>query len=127
MARISRQLLVPLALIATAYSQTSRGTVTGTVLDSSGAIIKGANITLTSQQAGTHLTTTSNEAGVYRFDAVDPASYDLRVVHPGFRTYDAAGFRVEANRVITLDPRLEVGAAETRIEVSGQSSGLLVK
>ena len=94
-----RQLLVSVALIATAHCQTSRGTVTGTVLDSSGAIIKGANITLTNQQSGIHLTTASNEAGVYRFDAVDPASYDLQVVHRGFRTYVEAGITVEANRV----------------------------
>src|SRR5262249_13840911 len=87
---------------------------------------KGANITLTSQQAGIHLTTTSNEAGVYRFDAVDPAFYDLQVVHPGFRTYAEAGIRVEANRVTTVDARLQLGAAETRIEVSSQSRELLV-
>jgi len=120
-----RQLLVSVALIATAHCQTSRGTVTGTVLDSSGAGIPGANITLTSQQTGIHLTTASNEAGVYRFDAVDPAFYDLQVVHPGFRTYVEAGITMEANRVTTVDPRLELGAAETRIEVSGQSSELL--
>jgi carboxypeptidase family protein len=126
MARIFRQLLVPLAFIATAHSQTSRGTVTGTVLDPSGAAIKDANITLTSQQTGIRLSTRSNEAGVYRFDAVDLAVYDLRVEHPGFRTYVEAGIRVQANRVTTVDPRLGLGAAETRIEVSGQSRELLV-
>jgi len=127
MSRLIRQFLVSVVLIAAAHCQTSRGTVTGTVLDSSGATIKGAKITLTSQQTGIHLTTASNEAGVYRFDAVDPAFYDLQVVHPGFRTYVEAGITMEANRVTTVDPRLELGAAETRIEVSGQSSELLVK
>ena len=39
----------------------------------------------------------------------------------------AAGIDVEANRVTTFDPRLEVGAAETRIEVSGESSEILIK
>src|SRR5207247_5440407 len=38
-----------------------------------------------------------------------------------------ARIRVEANRVTTFDPRLEVGATETKIEVSGESSELLVK
>jgi len=50
MARIFRKLLVSLALIATAHCQTSRGKVTGTVLDSSGAAIKGANVALTSRR-----------------------------------------------------------------------------
>ena len=127
MARIFRKLLISLALTATAHCQTSRGTVTGTVLDPSGAAIKDANITLTGQQTGIRLTTSSNEAGVYRFDAVDLGVYDLQVERPGFRTYVEAGIRVQANRVTTVDPLLELGAAETRIEVNGQSSELLVK
>lgn len=126
MARIFGKLLVSLAWMATAHSQTSRGTVTGTVLDPSGAAIKDANIALTSQASGIRLTTGSNEAGIYRFDAVDLAVYDLQVEHPGFRTYVEAGIRVQANRVTTVDPRLELGAAGTRIEVSGQSRELLV-
>jgi Carboxypeptidase regulatory-like domain len=127
MARILRQLFVSLALIPAAQCQTSRGTVTGTVLDSSGAAINGANAALTSQQTGIRLTTNSNEAGVYRFDAVDLGVYDLQVVHAGFQTYLGAGIGVEANRVTTVDARLEVGLAETRIEVSAQSSDLLIK
>jgi hypothetical protein len=127
MVRIFPHLFVLVVLIVTADCQTSRGTVTGTVLDSSGATIKGAKIMLTSQQTGIRLTTSSNEAGVYRFDAIDPASYDLQVVHPGFRTYLETGTPVEANRVTTINPRLELGAAETSIEVNGQSSELLVK
>src|SRR5215467_1554847 len=106
MARVFRHLIVPLALTATAHCQTSRGTVTGTVLDPSGAALKDANITLTGQQTGIRLSTVSNEAGAYRFDAVDLGVYDLHVIHPGFRTYVGAGIQVEANRVTTVDPHL---------------------
>src|SRR5207237_4847367 len=52
---------------------------------------------------------------------------ELKLTHPGFRTFVGSGNGVEANRVATLDPRLELGAAETRIEVSGESSGILIK
>ena len=103
-----RQLFASVALIATAQCQTSCGTVTGTVLDSSGAIIKGANITLTSRQTGIRRSAGSNDSGVNRFDAVDVGGYDLQVVQPGFRTYVEVGIRVEANRVATVDPRLEL-------------------
>src|ERR1700741_3900922 len=120
MARIFQLLLVSSAWIASVHCQTSRGIVTGTVLDPLGAAIKGASVALTSQQTGIRLTTSSNQAGVYRFDAVDLAVYDLQVVHPGFRIHVEAGIRAEANRVTTVDPRLEVGPAETRIEVTGQ-------
>ena len=116
-----------LMLAATANAQTSRGTVTGTVLDASGAVIPGARVALTGVETGVRLSTDSNAAGVYRFDAVDLGLYKLQVTHPGFRSYSATGINVEANRVTTIDPKLEVGTAETRIEVSGESSEVLIK
>jgi hypothetical protein len=121
------KIVVVLALASAAHAQTSRGTVTGTLLDQSGAAVPGAQASLTGMQTGVKLSTTSNDAGVYRFDAVDLGVYELKVTHPGFRDYVAAGIVVEANRVTTVDPRLEVGASETRIEVNGESSEMLVK
>lgn len=88
-------LAVSVTVAALAYAQSSRGTVSGTVLDSSGAVINGANLVLTSRQTGIRLTTGSNEAGVYRFDAVDLGVYDLQVTHPGFQTCLGPGITVE--------------------------------
>jgi hypothetical protein len=120
-------LVTALILSVSASAQTSRGTVTGTVLDPTGAVIGGARMILAGVNTGLRLSNKSNESGVYRFDAVDPGVYDLQVAHPGFQSYLATGIGVEANRVTTVDPRLEVGAAETRIEVTGESSEILVK
>jgi hypothetical protein len=116
-----------LTLAYAAQAQTSRGTVTGTVLDPTGAVVAGARVNLTGVETGVKLSTTSNDAGVYRFDAVDLGVYELQIAHPGFRTYLSTGINVEANRVTTVDPRLDVGAAEMRIEVNGESSEMLVK
>ncbi len=115
------------AFACAAMSQTSRGTVTGMVLDASGAAVPKARVILTGVETGARLSTDSNEAGVYRFDAVDLGVYEMKVAHQGFRTYQASGISVEANRVVTLDPRLEVGTAETKIEVSADSSDALIK
>ncbi len=116
-----------LSLALGAHAQTSRGTVTGTVLDQAGAVVAGARVSLTGVDTGVKLSTGSNDAGVYRFDAVDLGVYELQVARPGFRTYFGTGINVEANRATTFDPRLQVGTAETRIEVNGESSELLVK
>src|SRR5215510_15135273 len=124
----SVKLIVAVLTLAVAlYAQTSRGTVTGTVLDASGAVIGGARITLTGIDTGVRFSTGRNEAGVYRFDAVDLGAYDLTIEHPGFRTYSAKGINVQANRVTTLNPSLDVGTAETKVDVSAESSELLVK
>jgi hypothetical protein len=120
--------LAALLLIAiSTNAQTSRGTVTGTVLDPSGAVIGGAHVTLTGVETGIQLSTDSNEAGVYRFDAVDLGVYHLTVTQPGFATYVGTEINVEANRTTTIDPRLELGAAEARIEVSTESSEILTR
>ena len=116
-----------LAFTGVACAQTSRGTVTGTVLDSSGAVIAQAHATLTSEQTGVRLTTDSNDTGIYRFDAVDLGIYDLTVERAGFKTVLVSRIGVDANRTTTVDARLEVGAAETRIEVKGEWSELLIK
>jgi hypothetical protein len=121
------RLTAALGLAGALHAQTSRGTVTGTVLDPTGAVIGGARVTLTGVETGVRLSTDSNETGVYRFDAVDLGVYDLQVTHPGFRAYLAIGIGVEANRATTIDPKLEVGATETRVEVSGESSEILIK
>src|SRR5262249_31047255 len=116
-----------LAMAVAAHAQTSRGTVTGTVLDASGAVIAGAPVTLTGVETGLRRSTETNEAGIYRFDAVDLGTYQLGVTHPGFRPFLSSGISVEANRVLTFDPRLQVGVAEAQIEVSGESSEILTK
>jgi len=116
-----------LAFAAAVHAQTSRGTVTGTVLDPTGALVRGARMTLNGVQTGIQLSTDTNEAGVYRFDAVDPGVYDLTAARSGFRTYLVTGIGVEANRVTTVDPKLELGAAESSIEVNGESIGVLIK
>src|SRR5262249_53362851 len=108
-----------------AHAQTSRGTVTGTVLDPSVAVVGGAHVTLTGVETGVQLPTYSNETGVYRFDAVDLGVYVLTVTQPGFATYIGTEIKVEANRTTTVDPRLELGAAESRIEVSSESGEIL--
>ena len=122
-----RLIAMVLAVAVGGQAQTSRGTVTGTVLDPTGAVIGGARVILTGVETGVKLSTDSNEAGIYRFDAVDLGVYELRVTHPGFRTFLGKGINVEANRVVTLDPRLELGSAEVSIEVSAESSEILIK
>ena len=92
-----------LAILGAVHAQTSRGTMTGTVLDPTGAVIGGAQVRLRGVDTGVRLSTESNDAGVYRFDAVDLGIYDLQVTHPGFRTFLGAKINVAANRATTVD------------------------
>src|SRR5438067_1732534 len=93
-----------MALAVTAEGQTSRGTVSGTVTDPSGSVIIAAGIALTQTETGLRRSATTNEAGIYRFDAVDLGNYDLKVTHAGFKTFLATGVGVQANLTTTVDP-----------------------
>jgi hypothetical protein len=63
----------------------------------------GARVTLTGVETGVRLSTGSNDAGVYRFDAIDLGVYEPQVAHPGFRRYRGAGITTPAGRFLNHD------------------------
>jgi carboxypeptidase family protein len=123
----ARALAVILTLATAAHAQTSRGTVSGSVTDPSGAVVTRASIVLTHTETGVRLSAATNEAGIYRFDAVDLGKYELRVAHPGFNAFLATELGVEANRTTVLDVRLEVGSEATAVRVSAEAEELTVR
>ena len=104
--------------VTNASAQTSRGTVTGVVTDPQGAAVAGANVTLLSGQTNQSRSTTTNDEGIYRFDAVDLGTYDITVTAPGFRTVTQTGLLVQANQTRTVDTQLEIGTEAVTIEVT---------
>jgi outer membrane receptor protein involved in Fe transport len=120
-------LVAALVLAGNGPAQTSRGTVSGTVTDPSGAVVAGAGVVLTQSETRVRRSTTTNEAGIYRFDAVDLGLYELKVTQTGFNAFLATRLGVEANRTTTIDLRLEVGGVDQQVTVSAESSEALVK
>ncbi len=113
--------------LGVATAQTSRGTVTGTVTDPSGATIPGATVELAGQGTGGVRSSVSNDAGLYRFDAVDPGVYDLQVKAGGFRTFSVKGMVVQAGLGATIDARMELGDAQAMVEVTASPVALQVE
>src|SRR5262249_41148729 len=119
-------ILVPLMLVVLGITfssaQTTRGTVTGTVTDSSGAVVAKATVVLTEKATNVTRTTETNNAGIYRFDAVNLGTYDLTAEASGFAKTTAANLPVSANRVSTVDLTLKVGAGSDSVvvEASGE-------
>lgn len=69
------------------HSQTATtGGLTGVVTDSSGALLRGAIITLQDNAKGTVASSSTNAAGVYLFPFLPPSIYTITTVHPGFRS-----------------------------------------
>ncbi|MGH9835585.1 MAG: carboxypeptidase-like regulatory domain-containing protein, partial [Blastocatellia bacterium] len=119
--------LTLMLFIRLAEAQTSRGAISGTVTDGSGAVIAGAKLVLTHTETAVRRFTLSNDAGIYRFDAVDLGIHELRVTHPGFKPVLRTAVGAEANRTTTLDVRLEVGALDAQVTVSAETAVLLAR
>jgi len=89
-------LLLLVLLCASATAQTSRGSLTGTVTDNSNAVVVAATVKLTETATGVTRQTTTNAAGIYRFDAVDLGTYSLSIQAKGFATQSQTGIEIQA-------------------------------
>jgi outer membrane receptor protein involved in Fe transport len=98
-------------------AQTSRGTLTGVVTDRTGAVVAKATVTITQMDTNIKRQTTTNEAGVFRFDAVDLGTYSMSIQKSGFRTSDTTGVIIQAARTTDIDVTLEVGASAEVVTV----------
>lgn len=66
------------------FAQSTRGTVTGTVTDQTGAVIQNATVVLLAPATDVSFTTKTNKAGVYRFDSVAVGDYTITISAQGF-------------------------------------------
>ena len=104
-------------LAFTALAQSERGTITGVVHDSSGAIVPGATVTIVNRSTNVTLTATTNEAGEYTMPSLQPGVYNVKVNKQGFRTSEESGLTLDAGQTVRADLALEVGVATQTVEV----------
>lgn len=116
---------VLITLSTVAPGQTSRGTVAGTVTDPNGAVVAGAEVTLTSAATKLSRTTTTNSEGLYRFEAVDPGTYSVGVKATGFGEVVKTGVEVQANQTSDVTTQLTVGGAVETVNVAADAGQLL--
>jgi len=102
-------------------AQLTSGQFNGHVVDSTGAAVPEAMVTLLDVQTGVARTATTNSAGQYLFPLVAPGVYKLTVGKTGFSTETNPPFRLEVNQNVTQDFTLKVGAATETVTVSSSS------
>ncbi len=118
MKRISLFACLALMLMwSSASAQMIRGSFTGTVTDSSGAVAPLVNIKVTNLATGLERTAVTNDSGVYRIIGMEPGAYRLEFKKEGFETFVAARVEVNTGAEVTFNPALAVGAAATVVEV----------
>jgi hypothetical protein len=103
------------------FSQTDRGTITGTVADSTSAVIPGANVTATNTETTAKYETVSTETGNYTLTQLPVGTYAVTVELPGFKKYTRQGVTVLSSTTVRIDVALEVGGAAEEVTVSADA------
>jgi hypothetical protein len=113
---------VVVLLAAPAFAQVQTGSITGTITDTSNAVLPGVTVTLTGEKLiGGAATQISDVTGNYRFDRLSPGAYVVKFELQGFRTMTREDIRISAAFIATVSVKLEVGSLSESITVTGES------
>ena len=100
---------------AHAYGQLNQGSLSGHVVDSSGAAVSHAQISARDLGTGIAVTSESNDAGEFRFPALPLGTYDVSVSAAGFKTARYAKVIIQVNSVAVLEVSLQVGGTNVSV------------
>ena len=112
--------LAPLSLLA----QFETAEVLGTVTDSTGQVVAGASVTLTSQETNIESKTVTDAAGDYGFFNVKVGTYTITVEHAGFTKFTTPDVRVDVTARQRVDAKLQVGQITESVTVTGAAEVL---
>jgi hypothetical protein len=111
-------LLAALFLLASVARAGVGGRISGSVKDSSGAVVPKATVSITNADTGMRQVLTSDDNGAFSFLDVQVGRYNLEVSATGFRPYQRTGIILDANSALTMDVVLEVGARSDAVTVA---------
>lgn len=94
------------------------GSVSGTVLDTTGATISGATVTVTQTDTGRQFKVITNRSGDYVFPSLAPARYSVRITASGFSTFEKSDVVIDANQSLNVGARLKIGAMTAAVQVT---------
>ena len=101
--------------LAALMAQSDRATMTGTVKDSSGAIIPGVSVTATNLQTKVKTSATTSDLGLYRILNLAVGQYSVLFVKGGFQPLDQTGITLTISQVAEIDVTLKVSAVTQTI------------
>lgn len=96
-----------------------RASIQGVVTDAQGAVIPGATLTLTDKDTSRTLTATSDDNGIYNFNALGPDRFSLKAEKSGFKSKNIDDLKIIAEQSNAVNIQLEVGASNETVTVNG--------
>src|SRR5215467_11912943 len=115
---LSISLLVFVVVSATAGAQVTTADIVGKVTDSSGAVVPGAQVTVTN--LGTNITRSvvANETADYFVNLLPVGRYSVRIEVPGFKAFTVGELTLVAGDRVRVDAKLEVGQTSETVSIT---------
>src|SRR5437899_3000877 len=107
--------------VSRASAQTVTGRILGTIRDSQGAVIPGAQVSARNLETGAERTTLSEESGTFTITSVPAGSYEVSVSLPGFQKEVRSGVTLTVGGTLRLDFTLKVGVVQEQVVVTGEA------
>jgi len=115
---MNRYMLGFLLLSGIALAQVDTGAISGVITDSTGAVVPGAQVTITQEETNTKMVLTTNAAGFYSAPALHPGHYDIEVAKTGFQSQKRTKLELRVQDRLEINFNLPLGATSTEITVN---------
>jgi hypothetical protein len=104
------------------YSQEFRSTLSGRVVDQSGAAVPGISIVVTQNETGARYDSVTSGTGEYTLPFLSPGPYKLTIDAPGFKRYVQGRIQIGTNTRVSQDVMLEVGSQTEAVTVTADAT-----
>ncbi len=118
-------LICVVLLVPAAFAQSDNAQLNGTITDATGAVLTNAQVTVTNLATGVARNVVTNASGLYVVTNLIPGTYTIEVKAAGFRTEIVKDIQLVIDQVSRVDIKLEVGAANQEVTVTGEAAALL--
>jgi hypothetical protein len=122
---VSICLLISLAQLCFSQQNVTSGTLSGRIEDSSGAVVGGANITVTNLETNQRLNTSTDEEGRYRFPYLRTGAYDVLIEAQGFTAASFTRLTVSIGQSLELPVKLEVAGVSAQVNIGSSEVPLI--
>ena len=114
-----------IGLTTPATAQTNYGAVRGLVSDPQGSVLPSASVTVTNEQTHVARKSLTNTGGEYLFTALDPGTYTITIIAPGFSKIRQTAVVVSIGNISTVDAALKTGDVTQEVIVTGDTDPLI--
>jgi hypothetical protein len=113
-----------LAVACAGRAQSDRGTIAGTVEDSTGGVVTGAQVTVKGADTSSAYSATSGPTGGFRIPDVKVGIYSITVSAAGFKTEEKTSVEVQVNTVATVNFALTIGDVKETLTIVADAPGI---